>query len=227
MVVAVANHTAVQFDSPSPTTNIPAIPRPSPNHQHTAWQEYVAVKREAAADAAALEEAVGQHMLRWRLRRMLRSWQASVAGCAAGRAVLLRMGDQAERRAVAEAFSAWRACVAARQQRLSSLKALVAVRQRHDCAATAFAGWRTAVEDRHGTRLQAAHAAAVLSRMRQRHVLLAWLEWRRQRADRRERWEAAIAYMRQRRATLRLDTAFGAWQEVVEEHKEQRALFYE
>ncbi len=55
----------------------------------------------------------------------------------------------------------------------------------------------------------------------------AWQEWQQQRADRRERWEATIAYMQQRRAAIRIDAAFAAWQQYVEVQKEERALLYE
>lgn len=166
-------------------------------------------------------------MQRWRLRRLLRGWQAHAAGCAAGRQALLRMGSQTERRAVADAFGAWRTCVAARQQRLASLTALVASRERQRCQASAFSAWRVAVDDSHGVRLQEQHAASVLARLRMRHVLLAWQDWQQQRADRRQRWEAAIAYMAQRRAVIHLDAAFGAWAEYVAVQREERALFYE
>lgn len=172
-------------------------------------------------------EAVCQHMQRWRLRRFVRAWQAHTAGCAAGRQALLRMGAQAERRSVVDAFSAWRTCVAARQQRLASLTALVAVRQRQRCQSTAFTTWRVAVDDGHGARLQEQHAAAVLGRLRVRHVLLAWQGWQQQRADRRQRWEDTIAYMAQRRAVIRLDATFGAWADMAAEKREERALFYE
>lgn len=55
----------------------------------------------------------------------------------------------------------------------------------------------------------------------------AWQDWQQQRADRRERWEATIAYMQQRRAAIRIDAAFAAWQQYVEVQKEERALLYE
>lgn len=55
----------------------------------------------------------------------------------------------------------------------------------------------------------------------------AWQEWQQQRADRRERWEATIAYMQQRRAAIHSDAVFAAWQQYVEMRKEKRALLYE
>lgn len=57
--------------------------------------------------------------------------------------------------------------------------------------------------------------------------LQAWREWQQQRADRRERWEATIAYMRQRGAAIRADATFAAWRQYVELRKEKRALLYE
>lgn len=57
--------------------------------------------------------------------------------------------------------------------------------------------------------------------------LQAWQEWQQQRANRRERWDATIAYMQQRRAAIRTDAVFVAWQQHVELQKEKRALLYE
>lgn len=171
---------------------------PCPLFGSAAWQDLAAYRREAEAEAAALDEAVSQHMQRWRMRRLLREWQRHAAGCTAGRANLQRMAAQAERRAAAEAFGAWRALVAQRTQRLSSLAALVAARQRQRDQAAAFASWRLLVEDQHGARLQERHARGVLARLRLQHAFQAWRGWRQERADRRERWEEIVEHMRAR-----------------------------
>lgn len=149
-----------------------------------AWQDLVAYRRQQEADAAALDEAVQQHMLRWRLRRMLRFWQAHVAGCAAGRQALQRMAIAAERQAVASAFTAWRTVVAQRRERLASLTALVASRQRHRAQQAAFQGWCLQVDDSYGARLQAQHAQQVLGRLRLRAVFR--VSWARGGIDLRE-----------------------------------------
>lgn len=109
-------------------------------------------------------------MLRWRLRRLLRFWQAHTAGCAAGRQALERMATGAEQRAVSAAFTAWRSLVAQRQERLASLTALVASRQRQRAQQAAFQGWRLLVDDSYGARLQAQHAQQVLGRLRLRSI---------------------------------------------------------
>lgn len=144
---------------------------PWPPHPAAAWQDLVAYRRQQEADAAALDEVVQQHMQRWRLRRMLRFWQAHGAGCAAGRQALQRMAAGAERRAVAGAFAAWRTLVAQRHERLASLTALVAARRRQNAQQAAFQGWRLQVDDSYGARLQAQHAQQVLGRLRLRSVL--------------------------------------------------------
>ena len=125
------------------------------------------------------------------------------------------------------AFGAWRACVAQRQQRLASLTALVATRQCQRTQQAAFQGWRLLVDDTYGARLQAQHARQVLARSRLRHVLLAWRGAAAQRADRRERWDATVAYMRQRTDAIHMDSAFAAWQGHVSYRREERALLYE
>lgn len=116
--------------------------------------------------------------------------------------------------------------MAQRRERLCSLGALVATRQRQRTQQAAFDAWRLWTEDRCGARMQEQHARQVLGRLRLQYVLRAWLDLQRERADRRRRWEATIAYMQQRRTALRLDAAFAAWQEYVGEQREERAAFF-
>ncbi|KAL4431049.1 hypothetical protein ABPG75_006305 [Micractinium tetrahymenae] len=195
-------------------------------HAFTAWRDMVAFRRQQEEDAAALLDAVCQHMQRWRLRRLLRAWQQHSASCAQGRAALERMAVQADRRAASQALGAWRAHVARRGERLASLAALVATRQRQRAQQAVFDAWQQQTDDRCGARLQEQHAAQVLARLRLRQVFLAWQGWHRERADRRRRWESTLAYMRQRGYALRLDAAFAAWLEHVAEQREQRAIFF-
>lgn len=186
----------------------------------------VAFRRQQEEDVAALLDAVCQHMQRWRLRRLMRAWQQHSARCARGRAALQRMAAQADRRMASHALGAWHAHLAHRRERLGSLAVLVAGRQRQRAQQAVFDAWRQQTDDRCGGRLQQRHAAQVLARLRLRQVLLAWLDWRHERVDRRRRWEAAIAHVRQRGNVLRLDASFAAWLEHVAEQREQRAIFF-
>lgn len=183
-------------------------------------------RRQQEADQAALTEAVCQHMQRWRTRRLLHTWQQHAASCGQGRLLLERMACQADRRAVAAVFGAWRAQVASQRERLAAFSAQVAVRQAQRAQRAAFQSWRLLVDDEYGARLQLQHAQQVLARLRLRQVLGAWREWQVQRADRRQRWEATISYMRQRGAAIAVDAAFSGWQEHVAHQREKRALFY-
>lgn len=186
----------------------------------------MAFRRQQEDDAAALLEAVCQHMQRWRLRGLVRAWQQHTACCTQGRAALQRMAAQADRQATSQAFGAWRAHLAHRRERLASLTTLVTTRQRQRAQQAAFDAWRQQTDDRCGVRMQERHAAQVVARLRLRQVLLAWQRWQHQRADRRQRWDAAIAHMRQRGNLLRMDAAFASWLEHVAELREQRAIFF-
>lgn len=201
----------------------PATPLPC---WGAAWRNLVACKRQQQEDQAALVEAVCQHVQRWRLRRLLRAWQQHAAGCGAGRQLLERMACAAQRREVASAFAAWSAHTARQRERLAAFCSSAATRRAQRAQRGAFHAWRLQVEDERGACLQLQHARQVLARRRLHAALRGWQDWRRQRADRRARWDATIAYMVQRGAALRLDAALAAWQEHVAQQKERRAVFY-
>jgi hypothetical protein len=164
-------------------------------------------------------------MQRWRLSRLLRAWQHQAAGCAAGRALLLRMAAQADGRARGAAFAAWRAHASGQRARLAAFEATAAVRHAQHAQRDALLCWRGHADDRHGSRLQLAHARQVLARRRVHAALRTWLHWQQHRAERRLRWQEAAALLRQRCAAMALGAAFAGWRDQAAAHREQRLVF--
>lgn len=156
----------------------------------------------------------------WRLQRAFAAWRDRTARCCQGRALLARMASAAQRATVQAAFTAWRQFLPQQRLRLESLTALVAARRRADLLQQALSAWRGAVDDRHGRRLQLAHAQLLLGRLRLRHALRAWRAWTEHRAERQRAWVQLLDRLR----LGRLQRALVAWQEEVSYRRERQAV---
>ncbi|GAB4817699.1 hypothetical protein N2152v2_004745 [Parachlorella kessleri] len=184
------------------------------------WHIHAAAKRELRHRNQQLDAAATTHAQRWRLKQVFGGWHDVTNSCRHAREILYRLATSRQQRSVLLVFTAWRQHVTQQQARVDSLQGLVAARRRHDLLQQVLAGWREAVDVKHGRRLQLAHASYMLARLRQRQVLLGWQAWRMARIQRQHAWGRLLQSL-QRRHTQR---ALAAWQDLVAYRRQQRAM---
>ena len=181
-----------------------------------AGKQYACIPWHERRDFAA--ELSTSLLQRWTLEQTFEGWRDVTNSCRQGREILNRLATNLQQRSVLSVLAAWRQHVTQQQVRVESLQGLVAARRRHDLLQQTLAGWREAVDVKHGKRLQLAHASYMLARLRQRQVLLGWQDWCVAHAQRQRAWDRLLQSL-QRRHTQR---AFAAWQDLVASRRQQR-----
>jgi Tfp pilus assembly protein PilV len=176
----------------------------------------------AEAEAEDRAAASAAHALRVSAaRRALCGWRGRAqAACLAGQ-LLQGVARRAMHRTAADVFSAWRAHSSRQGAAVVALAQRAAAGRRQAAQWAAIDGWRLAVDDQHGERMQLAHAARVMARQCALRALQAWRSRVVYKRAARLRWRQVESLQRHRHVA----SALGAWRGVAAERRDGRQVF--